>query len=121
MSDWIHPCITCGACCAHYRVSLHWREAEDAGGSVPTELTEDWNSMVRVMKGTLRRPSRCLALAGTVGESVSCRIYEQRPTTCRDLKASWEDGTRDEQCDRARVAYGMQPLSPADFADKPKA
>ncbi|RBD09468.1 YkgJ family cysteine cluster protein, partial [Xanthomonas oryzae pv. oryzae] len=25
-----HPCLTCGACCAYFRVSFHWSEADPA-------------------------------------------------------------------------------------------
>ncbi len=36
-----NPCMTCGACCAHYRVSFYWGESSEApGGFVPIELTE---------------------------------------------------------------------------------
>ncbi|RBD00840.1 YkgJ family cysteine cluster protein, partial [Xanthomonas oryzae pv. oryzae] len=27
-----HPCLTCGACCAYFRVSFHWSEADPALG-----------------------------------------------------------------------------------------
>ncbi|HWU69743.1 MAG TPA: YkgJ family cysteine cluster protein, partial [Pseudoxanthomonas sp.] len=37
----MHPCLSCGACCAIFRVSLHWSEADpEQGGRVPIELTE---------------------------------------------------------------------------------
>ncbi len=36
----INPCMTCGACCAYFRVSFYWAEADDAGGLVPSALTE---------------------------------------------------------------------------------
>ena len=36
----INPCMTCGACCAYFRVSFYWAEADDAGGPVPSALTE---------------------------------------------------------------------------------
>ena len=29
MSDSLNPCVTCGACCAHFRVSFYWAEADD--------------------------------------------------------------------------------------------
>ena len=119
-AEWEHPCLRCGACCAHFRVSMHWREAADAGGTVPTELTEDWNSTLRIMKGTVRSPCRCVALEGTVGQSVACSIYEQRSAACRDLVASWEHGEVSDQCDRARAAHGMRPLTPDDFIGQPK-
>lgn len=39
MSDH-NPCMTCGACCAYFRVSFYWAEASDGGGTVPVDLTE---------------------------------------------------------------------------------
>src|SRR5690606_12667348 len=33
------PCLDCGACCAYYRVSFHWSEADPAtGGETPAAL-----------------------------------------------------------------------------------
>jgi hypothetical protein len=32
MSD--NPCVSCGACCAHFRVSFYWAEADDAPGGI---------------------------------------------------------------------------------------
>ena len=32
----IHPCLSCGACCAAYRVDFAIYEMQDMGGSVPT-------------------------------------------------------------------------------------
>ena len=62
-----HPCLSCGACCAHYRVCFHWREGADAEGAVPLELCQDWNQTMRMMCGTERKPCRCVALSGSVG------------------------------------------------------
>src|SRR5690606_40667371 len=37
-----HPCLACGACCAHFRISFHWSEAEPGlGGTVPIELRSE--------------------------------------------------------------------------------
>jgi hypothetical protein len=63
------------------------------------------------MRGTDRNPPRCIALAGRIGESVGCTIYEQRASPCRDFQASWVDGRHNERCDRARAAHGLPPLS----------
>jgi uncharacterized protein len=107
-----HPCLTCGACCAAYRVSLHWSEAEPTlGGRVPIELTETFGAHQRSMRGTWAKQPHCIALQGTVGETVSCAIYEGRPNACRDLTMSWEDGSPNPQCDRARALYGLAPLT----------
>jgi Fe-S-cluster containining protein len=45
---------------------------------------------------------RCAALRGTVGRSVECGIYEDRPTPCRTM----EPGS--ERCFAARRDYGIE-------------
>ncbi len=75
----VFDCQRCGACCAVYRVSFYWAEADDApGGTVPAEMTEAVGPLHRCMRGTAVSPVRCVALQGRVGESVGCSIYAQR-------------------------------------------
>jgi len=117
----LHPCQTCGACCAFFRVSFYWREAEEAVDDrlapVPVELTDDRGDLYRSMKGTSsKHHTRCVALDGKVGEAVGCSIYSLRPTPCRDFHASFEDGkTNQPRCDQARAKYGLAPLSRRDW------
>lgn len=113
----IHPCQSCGACCAYYRVAFHWMQAEPGG--VPLALTQDLDLQQRVMKGTDRkhRP-RCVALRGEVGQSVACTIYESRPTPCRRFTASYEKGVREPRCDEAREVHGLRPLTKADWPSR---
>ena len=106
----INPCMTCGACCAYFRVSFYWAEADDAGGLVPSALTEPLTPFLRCMSGTNQRQSRCTALSGEIGESVHCTIYHQRPSPCREFAMSGEGGELNEACDRARARYGLPPL-----------
>ncbi len=113
-----NPCLECGACCAHYRVSFYWREADDIlPGGVPVEFTEDLTDFYRVMKGTDSADPRCLALKGEIGKSVCCSIYERRPSACRNLVPSWFDGEPNDRCDKARVAHGLAPLAPEAWTD----
>lgn len=108
-----HVCLSCGACCTMFRVSFYWGEADPAfGGSVPVELTEKLNESRRVMKGTNQVRPRCIALAGTIGEKVTCTIYEDRPSPCRAFSVSWENGIHNPDCDRARAVYGLVPVTP---------
>jgi len=108
-----NPCLSCGACCAHYRVSFYWAEADDVTpGGVPAELTEKLGGVRLVMKGTNRSDPRCAALTGELGRRVDCAIYPERPQACRDLHASWSDGRVDEKCDKARMTLGLAPLAP---------
>ena len=60
-----NPCQACGACCASFRVSFYWAEAEARG--LPAEFTEQLNPWFSCMAGTNQRAPRCDALAGEVG------------------------------------------------------
>lgn len=97
-----HPCLTCGACCAHYRVSFYWSEAETRG--LPDSMVEQVNPWMACMIGTGAKPVRCTALKGEVGQTVTCSIYAQRPSPCRSVEMG------DERCMAARAAHGLQPL-----------
>jgi Fe-S-cluster containining protein len=111
-----HPCLSCGACCAHYRVSLHWSEAEPSlGGPVPFALTEPLRAHERAMRGTSQAQPRCIALDADIGRHSRCTIHPQRPSVCREVDASWEYGRASPQCDRARAAHGLPALTPADW------
>ncbi len=110
MTDpWVHPCLTCGACCAAYRVSFYWGElapeadspppfatepANETGAApaVPPDLTEQVHPFRAAMK-TVEVPGLpgkpCIALCGTIGKHAHCGIYTVRPSPCRDLPASY--------------------------------
>ncbi|MBB3227231.1 hypothetical protein FHW69_001832 [Luteibacter sp. Sphag1AF] len=112
-----HPCLSCGACCAHFRVAFHWMEADtEGGGVVPPEFTEKLDMHRLAMHGTNQKHPRCRSLVGKVGEAAHCGIYERRPSPCHDLIPAWEDGNPSPQCDRARAAHGLPPLTPESFA-----
>ena len=51
-----------------------------------------------------------IALDGEIGKAVSCSIYLNRPSPCREFDQSGENGLRNEACDRARERYGLPPL-----------
>ncbi len=99
-----NPCQACGACCATFRVSFYWADADARG--LPAELTEQINPWFGCMAGTNHRTPRCAALGGTIGSEVSCRVYEQRPEPCREVQAG------DGQCLKARARHGL-PAHPA--------
>lgn len=112
-----HPCLSCGACCAAFRVAFHWSEADAGhGGVVPPEVVVRWDAHRVALRGTDRRAPHCSQLEGEVGVEVRCRIYDRRPSPCRDLHPAWEDGRPSEQCDRARARYGLAPLAPEHWA-----
>ncbi|UXH76576.1 YkgJ family cysteine cluster protein [Roseateles amylovorans] len=95
-------CQSCGACCASFRVSFYWGEADDAPmGTVPVTLTQPVSPHLRCMSGTQTQPVRCVALQGVVGQQVGCGIYAQRSTTCREVQPG------DEQCLKARRRWQL--------------
>jgi uncharacterized protein len=114
-----NPCLHCGACCAHFRVSFYWSEADLAqGGTVPPELTEDLPPYFNCMKGTNQAVPHCIALEGSVGACVHCTIYDQRPTPCHDFGIHWHMGSifaepeKLKRCNAARAAWDLPPLTP---------
>ncbi|MBX5762414.1 YkgJ family cysteine cluster protein [Pseudomonas aeruginosa] len=107
-----NPCLTCGACCAHFRVSFYWGECRSAGGVVPDELTVRISPQMVAMSGTENKPARCVGLLGEIGCGVRCTVYEQRSSTCREFEAAWANGQPNPACDAARAAYGLPPLTP---------
>lgn len=104
-------CLSCGACCAAYRVSFYWSEAKELG--LADEMTEKVNNWRVCMAGTNHRSPLCRGLQGIVGRQVFCLVYEKRPSPCRELQPG------DDKCNRARVRYGLDRTSPlsAEAAD----
>ena len=100
-----HPCLSCGACCASFRVDFSIYESEDNGGRVPRGLVDEVNDFTCRMRGTDYARPRCAALTGTVGERAACGIYEQRSRPCRDFPfASYG-------CHDTREKFGLSALS----------
>ena len=106
-----NACIRCGACCAYYRASFYWTEADDfEGGTVPAAMTIQVTPAQRAMRGTDKSKPRCCALEGKIGHSVACSIYALRASPCREFPASWDNNQKNERCDKARLAWGLPPL-----------
>lgn len=99
-----HPCLSCGACCASFRVDFSACETQELGGAVPDGLAVELTDTLRRMRGTDHSPPRCAALMGRVGVQAACGIYEWRPSPCREFEAG------SEACNRARRRYQLPPL-----------
>ena len=106
-----NPCISCGACCASFRVDFAREELQSEGGCVPDGLSVELNARLARMRGTDHAPPRCAALVGRVGEQASCGIYEWRPAPCREFGLRAPMGIGDEACARARARHGLPPLA----------
>jgi Fe-S-cluster containining protein len=108
-----NPCLGCGACCAYFRASFYWAEADDATpGGVPAGLTIKLTALLRAMRGTNQQPPRCVALFGDIGVNAGCGIYERRSSICRSFTPAWANGEPNERCDKARRKWGLGPLTP---------
>ena len=99
-----HPCLTCGACCAAFRVDFSIYETQEYGGRVPQGLAEPITDSLCRLRGTDYARPRCAALSGTVGERVACGIYEWRPSPCREFAAG------SDACNRVRQRQGLPAL-----------
>lgn len=116
----IHPCQKCGACCAAFRVAFYWREAQvsDHSPAVPAGTWVELTERLRVMKGTqVKHRPKCESLQGRIGHNVSCSIYSERPSACRNFRASFEFGQHEPRCDEARSKHGMKPLHPVTWSE----
>jgi Fe-S-cluster containining protein len=109
-----NPCVSCGACCAHFRVSFYCGEvAGEAGGYVPAEFVSQAGPLRACMKGTEHGGQRCTALRGELGQpGIHCIIYEHRPSPCREFDPWQEDGMPNPDCQRVRAGIGLPPLPP---------
>lgn len=114
-----NPCLTCGACCASFRVSFYWAETSmGQENGVPVDLTESVNNFYNCMKGTNQAKPHCIALVGEVGKTVSCAIYQQRSSTCREFNILDASGNIDPHCTKARAKYGLLPVVNLDLSNR---
>ncbi len=97
-----NPCITCGACCAAFRVSFYW--AEVPPDSPAAHLTQALTPVLSCMAGTDQAQPRCVAIDGEIGAHTACTIYQHRPSPCREVMPG------DDKCQRARERHHLPPL-----------
>lgn len=102
-------CLSCGACCAYFRVSFYWAE----GLEMPDDHVEAISPVYACMTGTNQKNPRCIALGGTIGEQVSCTMYQARSSSCKEVQIA------DSQCNKARIAHQMIPFVQVDVDPAP--
>lgn len=91
----MYDCQSCGACCCFkWSWPVLRKDRSDATGIPKDMLREDYP----LMKTT---NNRCIALAGTVGKSVRCTVYENRPVSCQKFIAG------STLCKEAREKAGL--------------
>lgn len=103
-------CLDCGACCAHFVVNFPKKESSVNGGWVPIEFTQKFDKDRMNMLGRKKfKGEPCIALKGKIGEHVSCSIYENRPSVCREFPVMSSTGVQNPRCRSARKAKGLPP------------
>ncbi|MFH0921572.1 MAG: YkgJ family cysteine cluster protein [Fibrobacterota bacterium] len=116
-----NPCLTCGACCAHFLVPFFAKEADpEQNGTVPRDYTEPFDEDRLCLLGTNQLAPRCAALQGEIGHAARCGIYDRRPSPCRNFGVQWENNRiastqkQIDRCNEARVEWELPPLKPED-------
>ncbi len=102
----IPDCVTCGGCCvALPRAGV--RPDDELAPEYYWDITIEGAKEDIVVDRFIRRDGEtfaCIALNGTLGENVSCGIYDGRPTVCRKFEAG------SDKCHAIRRAYGFEPF-----------
>ena len=102
------PCRSCGACCAFSREWPRFTLEDDAElARIPSQFVDERLARMRC------DGERCSALAGEVGVSTSCQVYDVRPHVCR----ACEPG--DDACRMARARFGLEQI-PSDRIAVPR-
>ena len=103
-ADSAHPCLSCGACCASFRVDFAVYEMQAMGGTVPDGLALDVNGSTCRMRGTEQVPIRCADRPG--GPAGGVQHLRTAPAPSLEFSAG------DYACHKARARHGLAPLIP---------
>lgn len=104
-----YDCQSCGACCYNPPENVSdglrdYVEVNPRNALLKTNDDAAKYTFVKNGKHWLRmvgRVERCCALAGSLGKSVRCTIYEKRPTVCRLVRPG------DMECKLRREQRGL--------------
>lgn len=98
-------CTACGVCCA-FALMVPVTMADSERLSDIVEITFDSEhpdiAVDRVLSRS-RENGHCINLQGNLGEEIGCRIYEDRPSVCREFEAG------SDRCHEYRRIYGIEP------------
>ena len=96
-SEYEALCQTCGLCCCHPLTKADGPVADDRllSYSGTHEVTYRWwhgyeETFTETGYWMRMRDGHCIALEGELGKSVSCSIYADRPSACRQFEAGSE-------------------------------
>lgn len=101
----IPECMTCGGCCATF-VNISVKPDNPIASKDCWEVSKQGKNGEIIVDRLIKRRKEdyfCTGLKGTVGENVSCRLYENRPDSCRQFEAG------SDRCHAVRRAFGIEP------------
>lgn len=102
----VPDCGTCGGCCAAF-ADVDAAPADNISAEDSWEIFGKGKNEDYIVDRFIKRKETnfsCTALVGTIGEKVSCRLYEDRPLTCQHFEAG------SDRCHAVRRAYNIEPL-----------
>lgn len=83
-----YDCQTCGACCSCFSGVVVYSAEIYKDGKIVNEILH--KNVVKNNQSSYYRLEqdnfRCKHLEGVLGENVSCNIYENRPSVCRQFE-----------------------------------
>lgn len=98
-------CLTCGICCA-FALPVEVAKSDSIEGLDCVDIVADDAPDGTVINRFLPRDPEtayCSHLGGTLGKSISCSVYEIRPTECRTFDVG------SDRCHEFRRMYGLDP------------
>jgi len=95
-----NPCQACGACCSYSSNWPRFTTEDDAALDLIPEPFVNAN-----MSGMRCDGERCAALAGQIGVTTACMIYQVRPEVCRTCMPG------DVECNMARRRHHLAALA----------
>lgn len=98
------PCVSCGACCAYFKVEF----SRENNPQVPWQKIIIQKDKKAFMKGAEKFKGRCDSLLGNLGENCSCSIYENRPDVCAAFPVWLNNGKQNPKCIKAREHNGLK-------------
>lgn len=111
-------CQTCGACCSYYAYSVKgvpadgviiedqrytFKSDDEIKYTYPDGQTESWAVTHWMRRKEEDGWQKCKALEGNVGQSVTCTVYDKRPSAC----SGFDPGS--PQCLHIRQWAGVDP------------
>ncbi|MEZ5427227.1 MAG: YkgJ family cysteine cluster protein [Pyrinomonadaceae bacterium] len=102
----VPDCLTCGACCGSL-ICVGLSPGNPISSNDYWDITREGKNGPFTVDRFIRRNEEdfsCTALEGTIGEMVGCRLYQERPSMCRNFEAG------SDRCHALRRAYGLEPF-----------